>query len=73
MSLGQPNVKRALDWILARLADDPTAKRSALIDEASREFDLTPLEADFLYRQFLETRPSGEEPSPPTQARGSAP
>jgi hypothetical protein len=54
MSLGEPNVKRALDWILERLADDPAAKRGALIDEASREFDLTPLEADFLYRQLQE-------------------
>jgi hypothetical protein len=54
MSLGEPHVKRALDWILARLADEPHAKRSALVDEASREFDLTPLEADFLYRQLVE-------------------
>jgi hypothetical protein len=54
MSLGEPNVKRALDWILEQLVDDPQAKRSALIDEASRQFDLTPLEADFLYRQLQE-------------------
>jgi hypothetical protein len=55
MSLGEPNVKRALDWILERLADEPDAKRGPLIDEASRQFDLTPLEADFLYRQLNET------------------
>lgn len=54
MSLGEPHVKRALDWILGRLADDPQHKRSELIDEASREFDLTPLEADFLYRHVEE-------------------
>jgi hypothetical protein len=54
MSLGEPNVKRALDWILDHLADDPGAKRGELIDEASRQFDLTPLEADFLYRQLSE-------------------
>jgi hypothetical protein len=40
--------------VLQRLAEDPTAKRSALIDQASREFDLTPLEAEFLYRQLTE-------------------
>jgi len=57
MGLGEPNVKRALQWILARLADDPAAKRSQLIDEASRQFDLTPLEADFLYRQLTEIGP----------------
>ena len=55
MSLGEPNVKRALDWILDQLNDDPDAKRGPLIDEASRQFDLTPLEADFLYRQLNET------------------
>jgi hypothetical protein len=55
MSLGEPHVKQALDWILARLADNPHAKRSELIDEASRRFDLTPIEGDFLYRHLTET------------------
>ncbi len=59
MSLGQPNIRRALEWILSRLADDPTLSRAALIDEASREFDLTPLEADFLYRHLSEPPPTG--------------
>jgi hypothetical protein len=54
MSLGEPHVKSALDWILSRLADDPRLKRSALIDEASHQFDLTPLETDFLYRHIEE-------------------
>jgi hypothetical protein len=54
MSLGQPNVKRALDWILERLAEEQGAKRAALIDQAAREFDLTPLESEFLYRQLIE-------------------
>ncbi|MGH7322369.1 MAG: hypothetical protein ACRELA_22475 [Candidatus Rokuibacteriota bacterium] len=65
MSLGEPNVKRALGWILDRLADDPGAKRGELIDEASRRFDLTPLEADFLYRQLSEALKG----KPPGQAR----
>ena len=66
MSLGEPNVKRALDWILDRLTDDPDRKRGELIDEASRQFDLTPLEADFLYRQLSEAlkhKPPGQAPS----------
>jgi hypothetical protein len=54
MSLGEPNVKRALDWILSHLQDNPSAKRSALIDQAAREFDLTPLEAEFLQRQLVD-------------------
>lgn len=66
MGLGEPNLKRALQWVLDRLADDPKAKRSALIDEASRQFDLTPLEADFLYRQLIEaTRSGGKGPGKP--------
>jgi hypothetical protein len=54
MGAGEPNIRRALQWILDRLADDPGATRAELIDQASREFDLTPLEADFLYRQLAE-------------------
>ena len=60
MSLGEPNLKRALQWVLDRLADDPRAKRSELIDQASREFDLTPLEAEFLYRQLTEVEKKGK-------------
>lgn len=59
MGLGEPNIKRALQWILERLGDDPRAKRSELIDQASREFDLTPLEADFLYRQLTDLEKKG--------------
>jgi hypothetical protein len=59
MSVGQPNIRRALQWLLDRLADDPKAKRSELIDQASREFDLTPLESDFLYRQLTEVEKKG--------------
>ena len=71
MSLGEPNVKRALDWILDRLTDDPQAKRGALIDQASRQFDLTPLEADFLYRQLNEAIKGKDQAGgkPPDQPR----
>ena len=58
MSLGEPHVKSALDWILGRLAENSHLKRSELIDEASREFDLTPIEADFLYRHIQEVTKS---------------
>ncbi len=69
MSLGEAKLKRALRFVLERLAEDPRAKRSALIDQASREFDLTPLEADFLYRQLTEASESGGT----TREPGSAP
>jgi hypothetical protein len=54
MGLGEPRIKRALRWILDRRMDTPTARRSELIEQASREFDLTPVEAEFLYRQVVE-------------------
>jgi hypothetical protein len=63
MGLGEPSIKRALQWVLERLADNPKARRSDLIDEASREFDLTPLEADFLYRQLSEAEKKGSRKS----------
>jgi hypothetical protein len=53
---GESNVKRALKWVTDRLTREPGARRGDLIDQASREFDLTPLEAEFLYRQLTETR-----------------
>lgn len=62
MSLGEPQVRRALRWILDRLREDPTASRARLVDQASREFDLSPLEADFLYRKLVETLRHGEAP-----------
>jgi hypothetical protein len=58
-NLGEPNLKRALQWVLERLAEDPRAKRSALIDEVSRRFDLTPLETDFLYAKLVEAAREG--------------
>jgi hypothetical protein len=54
-----------------RLAADPQAKRSVLIDEASRQFDLTPLEADFLYAKLIEA--TREPPSPPDDPRACRP
>jgi hypothetical protein len=59
MGLGEPRIKRALKWILDRQVDEPTAKRSELIERASREFDLTPVEVDFLYRQLTDVEKQG--------------
>jgi len=75
VSLGEPNLQRALQWVLDRLADDPKAPRGRLVDEASRQFDLTPLQADFLYRQLTSgtSRHPPNPPSPPTGGRGGEP
>jgi hypothetical protein len=59
MGLGEPRIKRALAWILERQVDEPAAKRSELIERASREFDLTPVEADFLYRHLSDLQKNG--------------
>lgn len=45
-------VKKAIEWIGQRRNDDPTASVPSLVEEACRKFDLSPLQADFLYRHF---------------------
>ncbi len=45
-------LQHAIQWISARLQEEPAANRAGLIDEASREFSLTPLQEEFLYHQF---------------------
>ena len=59
MAAGEAPIKQAVKWIDDRLADDPRADRLRLVDEASRRFDLTPLDADFLYRLLAERKASG--------------
>jgi hypothetical protein len=52
-------VKQAVKWMDDQLRADPQADRAKLVDEASRRFDLSPLDADFLYRHLAErARPS---------------
>ena len=43
-------VKKAIEWISQRRKDDPAVPVPSLIEEACRKFDLSPLQADFLYR-----------------------
>ncbi|MBI2460199.1 MAG: hypothetical protein HYV61_01505 [Candidatus Rokubacteria bacterium] len=52
MGLGEPSVRKALKWVNEQLEENPKADRTRLIDEACRRFDLTPLDADFLYRNI---------------------
>lgn len=47
-------LKKALEWISQSRQDNPTVNLSSLIDEACRKFDLTPIQADFLYRHFTQ-------------------
>jgi hypothetical protein len=52
VSAGEAPVKQAVQWIDDQLVDDPKADRVRLVDEASRRFDLSPLDTDFLFRHL---------------------
>jgi len=52
MSAGEAPIKQAVKWIEGQLADRPNADRVALVDEAARQFDLSPLHAEFLFRHL---------------------
>ena len=54
MSAGEAPIKQAVQWIDDQLVDRPNADTVTLVDEASRRFDLTPLDTDFLYRHLAE-------------------
>jgi len=52
--VGEAPIKQAVKWIDEQLREDPAADRIKLVDEASRRFDLTPLDTDFLIRHLAE-------------------
>jgi len=54
MSAGEAPIKQAVKWIEDQLVDRPQVDRVKLVDEASRRFDLTPLDEEFLYRHLAE-------------------
>jgi hypothetical protein len=58
---GEAPIKQAMAWIDDKLRERPDADRVKLVDEASRRFDLTPLDADFLFRHLSE-RPRANHP-----------
>jgi hypothetical protein len=52
MAAGEAPIKQAVTWIDEQLAENPERDRVTLVDEASRRFDLSPLDADFLLRHL---------------------
>lgn len=54
MSAGEAPIKQAVKWIDDHLVDNPKADRVKLVDEASRRFDLSPVDTDFLFRHLAE-------------------
>lgn len=59
---GEP-LRKAVRWISERRAEDPEAKWSTLIDEASLRFDLSPADQQFLWTHLARAGvPAPEEP-----------
>ncbi len=59
MAVGEAPIKQAVQWIDEQIHDHPDADRMKLVDEASRRFDLSPLDEDFLVRHLAErSRPA---------------
>ena len=54
MSAGEAPIKQAVKWIDDQLQDNPKVDRVKLIDEASRRFNLSPADEDFLFRHLAE-------------------
>ncbi|MDO8600763.1 MAG: hypothetical protein Q7R73_04135 [bacterium] len=46
-------VRKALSWIHERFEENPETNRAELIDRASRQFNLSPLQGEFLCRTLL--------------------
>jgi hypothetical protein len=57
MAAGEAPIKQAVKWIDEQLHDHPGADRVKLVDEASRRFDRSALDADFLFRPLAERAP----------------
>jgi hypothetical protein len=61
MPAGEASIKQAVRWLDDQLREQPNADRLTLVDEASRRFDLSPADADFLFRHLAE-RARGTKP-----------
>jgi len=54
MAAGEAPIKQAVKWLDDQLADNPKGDRVKLVDEASRRFDLSPADGDFLLRHLAQ-------------------
>lgn len=52
------SIRRALRWLDERARDEPGLDRAKAASEASRRFDLSPVEEEFLLRRWV--RPDAE-------------
>jgi hypothetical protein len=54
MSAGEGPIKQAVQWLDEQLRARPDADRLTLVDAASRRFDLSPADSDFLFRHLAQ-------------------
>jgi hypothetical protein len=52
--VGEAPIRSAVKWIDEQLREHPKVDRVKLVDEASRRFDLSPLDEEFLLRHIAE-------------------
>jgi hypothetical protein len=52
--VGEAPIRAAVKWIEEQLEDNPNVDRVKLVDDASRRFDLSPLDGEFLLRHIAE-------------------
>ena len=62
MTAGEAPIKQAIRWLDEELQDNPDKSKPMLVDEASRRFNLSPMDAEFLFRFLAERSKSGEPP-----------
>jgi hypothetical protein len=61
------SLRRAVRWISDERREGPDKDIRRLVEEACVRFDLSPLDAEFLWDTFV------EQPSAPSGARGTPP
>jgi len=49
----EESMKNAIKYISEQLNDDPGQSKNQLIEEASRRFDLSPLQTEFLINKYV--------------------
>lgn len=52
MAVGEPPVKQAIQWISDQRKENSKVSMVALIDDACKIFNLSPLDSEFLWRQL---------------------
>ncbi len=45
-------IRRAVQWLSDARKENPDATLTQLLDQAAQRFDLTPLDAEFLLREY---------------------